>query len=72
MYARAFPIEVIRHIWDIIFCLGDAYIVKISIALLMCLEKFVTKDSLDSINVFRKQSYNVPLKEILSNLNKLK
>ena len=72
MYTRAFPIDIVRHIWDIIFCQGDAYIVKLSIALLMCQEKHVTSSSLDSINVFRKKSYDVSLKEILTNLNKLK
>lgn len=54
-----------------IFCLGDTYIVKFCIALLMCMEIYVP-DGMDSINVFRKNSLTVKLKSLLENLGKLK
>ena len=38
----------------------------------MCLEVYVDESTMDSINVFRKNSYFVSLKELLGNLNKLK
>jgi hypothetical protein len=54
-----------------IFCLGDTYIVKFCIALLMCMEIYVD-DGMDSINMFRKNSLKVKLKSLLENLGKLK
>ena len=54
-----------------IFCLGDTYIVKFSIALLMCMEIYVDGE-IQSINVFRKNSLRVKLTDLLANLGKLK
>jgi hypothetical protein len=70
LFTRAFDVSVLRyvffflndrHVWDMIFCLGDTYIVKFCIALLMCMEIYVD-DGMDSINVFRKNSLKVKLK----------